>query len=366
MNKSETGASGRKCKAGKRALRRLRMSAIPAITDPDHSAPAPLTRARALGLSLIRDPRDLPFLKVLAWIFLTLPPGAALILSGVWPSWWFAAIYLAGVAFWMGPFVLLLHNVSHRPFFKREHAALKAAIDWIAGPLCGLAPFTYFSHHIGIHHPENNLAGDVSSTLRFQRDSLADFLRYFGRFLVFAIVDVARYLWRRKRRKLFWRALLGEAAWWAAFALAAWWNWRGALIVFLLPMLFVRFGMMSGNWAQHAFIDAKAPANNYRNSITCINTLYNRRCFNDGYHIGHHLVANRHWTEMPGEFLANLENYEHEDAIVFQGLDYHAIWFLLMTKQYGALARRMVDLGPPRAEAAKVELLRNRVGKVAL
>ena len=100
--------------------------------------------------------------------------------------------------------------------------------------------------------------------------------------------------------------------------------------VFVLPFFACRFFMMWGNWAQHvseelfneiwvivllvcadyclrvcsihsgiarqsaillfyivqAFIDQSRPESSYVNSITCINTYYNRTCFNDGYHIG--------------------------------------------------------------------------------
>ena len=96
--------------------------------------------------------------------------------------------------------------------------------------------------------------------------------------------------------------------------------------------------MMAGNWAQHAFIDPGTPGNCYRNSITCINSGYNKKCWNDGYHIGHHLYPSLHWTEMPGEFLNNLEKYKMEDAIVFRKLDYFLIWLLLMTNSYTTLA----------------------------
>jgi len=74
--------------------------------------------------------------------------------------------------------------------------------------------------------------------------------------------------------------------------------------------------MMAGNWAQHAFIDAASPDNNYRNSITCINAYYNRVCFNDGYHIAHHLKPTQHWTEMPAELLANRAKYVENDGMM--------------------------------------------------
>jgi hypothetical protein len=119
--------------------------------------------------------------------------------------------------------------------------------------------------------------------------------------------------------------------------------------------------MLAGNWGQHAFVDEASPANNYRNSITCINSGYNRRCFNDGYHIGHHLKSTRHWTEMPGEFTRNVGTYAAENAIVFTGIDFFVVWVFLMLKRYDWLAQRMVPLGnsQPSLEES-VALLRRR------
>ena len=105
-------------------------------------------------------------------------------------------------------------------------------------------------------------------------------------------------------------------------------NWRATLVVFVVPFVVTRFAMMAGNWGQHAFIDAASPENCYRNSITCINSGYNRRCFNDGYHIGHHIKQTRHWTEMPEDFLDNVAKYDAERAIVFDRLDFFGVWVL--------------------------------------
>ena len=41
-------------------------------------------------------------------------------------------------------------------------------------------------------------------------------------------------------------------------------NWRAALVVFVIPFVASRAAMMSGNWAQHAFIDPGDPGNSYR------------------------------------------------------------------------------------------------------
>jgi hypothetical protein len=123
--------------------------------------------------------------------------------------------------------------------------------------------------------------------------------------------------------------------------------------------------MMAGNWAQHAFIDPASPENNYRNSITCINSTYNRRCFNDGYHIGHHLKATRHWTEMPDDFRRNIATYASERALVFTGVDFFQVWAALMLKQYNWLASRLVPLsGEPEVREEQLALLRARTLRI--
>jgi hypothetical protein len=125
--------------------------------------------------------------------------------------------------------------------------------------------------------------------------------------------------------------------------------------------------MMAGNWGQHAFIDADAPHNCYRNSITCINTPYNKKSWNDGYHISHHVRSSRHWTQHPEEFLENLDTYIKEEAIVFEKIDFTAVWFLLMLKRYDVLAKRYVQLDPqnPKSKEEIIALLKKRTRKIA-
>jgi fatty acid desaturase len=336
------------------------------LTDPIHRPKARLNGFERFAMKFIRDERDIPFVKLIAVISITVIPFAVyLFLPGNF-SWWLAIPYFALVlGYFLGPYILMLHNTSHRPFFKPEFRWMWQYVNWVMGPFFGETPETYYAHHIGMHHPENNLDDDLSCTMYYQRDSLRDFGRYFGRFFFVGIVELAMYLWKRKRYNLFWRAIAGELIFLVVAGLLLWYNWQATLVVFMVPFVFTRFAMMSGNWSQHAFLDAKAPDNIYRNSITCINSTYNRRCFNDGYHIGHHLKANRHWTEMPVDFERNRDTYAREGAIVFQGLDYFAIWFLLMTKQYGALAKRYVDLsGKNRSREEIIELLKERTKRI--
>jgi len=269
--------------------------------------------------------------------------------------WWMTPVYVAvTIGYFFPPFTLMLHCTSHRPLFRKRYEAMNFIIPWVLGPFFAQTPGTYAAHHIGMHHPENNLWDDESTTLPFQRDSLRDFGRYFGRFLFIGIIDLSRYLWRKRRFKLARRALVGESLYWMAVVGLCFLHAPATLTLFLAPVVVGRFGMMAGNWAQHAFVDATSPDNAYRNSITCINILYNERCFNDGYHIGHHLQARMHWSEMPEEFERNRSRYAEERAIVFTGLDYFMIWALLMVKAYKTLARHVVPLGPATASEEKI------------
>lgn len=333
------------------------------LRDPTYTPPDAPGVVERLAANLIHDPRDVPFVKLTALLSATVvPTGIALFLPHSF-RWWLAGGHLAMVFYFLGPFVLMLHNTSHRRLYRRPWDWLNQYIPWVLGPFFGESPEAYFAHHVGMHHPENNLGDDISSTLPYRRDRPIDFLRYFGHFMCFGFLDLTRYFARKKRRSLLVRTLVGELSFYCAVAALLFVNWRATLVVFVIPLVVTRFAMMAGNWGQHAFVDQASPENCYRNSITCINSSYNRRCFNDGYHIGHHLKATRHWTELPDEFRLQRETYASEGAIVFEGLDFFSVWALLMLGRYDRLARQFVELGEVRrAPEDIIALLRSRTG----
>lgn len=336
------------------------------LSDPVYHPKTELNSFERFAMRYINDPRDIPFVRLILLLSCTVVPlGLYLFIPGAF-NWWLAALYLAlSLGVFLGPYILMLHNTSHRTLFRPKYKWMRHYIPNVLGPFFGETPASYYVHHIGMHHPENNLPDDLSSTMRFQRDSVIDYFRYLGRFMVVGSTELAFYLWRRRRFKLFRQLMFGEYGYWIALIVMLFVAPLPTLVVFAIPLVAARFGMMSGNWAQHAFIDASDPANCYRNSITCINCTYNRRCFNDGYHIGHHVKANRHWTDMPTDFLKNVETYQREGAIVFEGVDFFVIWFLLMTKNYRALARHYVHLGPERpSEQEIIDLLKTRVRRI--
>jgi fatty acid desaturase len=223
-------------------------------------------------------------------------------------------------------------------------------------------PMGYREHHIGMHHMEDNMGQDLSSTLRYRRDSFLHFLVYFARFFFLISIELPRYLTRNRRPDMARRAWMGELIQWGIVASAiALGGWHFGVTAFLIPLVLVRFMMMTGNWGQHAFINTAFPNNGLSNAITCINSGYNKRCFNDGYHIGHHLKTKRHWTDAPQDFLDNLDRYARQGAIVFEGLDFFIVSLLLWTGRWRTLAKHVVRLNGPQSDAEVIAMLKSRV-----
>ena len=140
-----------------------------------------------------------------------------------------------------------------------------------------------------MHHVENNMPDDTSSTMGYQRDSLKSFLQYLFNFLTLGAGNTLLYLYYRKRKKLYIRFTFGELFFYIFCISMCFINLKATMLIFIIPLFFSRLVSMLGNWTQHAFIDSNNPGNAFTNSINCINTSYNKTCWNDGYHIIHHL-----------------------------------------------------------------------------
>jgi len=236
---------------------------------------------------------------------------------------------------------LMLHCICHRKPFKKKYNWLFDYIIWVVCPFFGHTPETYFAHHMGMHHVENNMLDDASSTLPYKRDSLGGFLSYVGRFLVLGFVDTFMYFFSRKRKKFYMRLTAGEMAFYLFCVGMCFVNFKATLFVFIIPFVFARIVMMLGNWTQHAFVNLEDLDDN---TINCINTKYNKMCWNDGYHAVHHIRPALHYTEIPGEFLKNKDKFAEKKILTFDGIHYLHIFIWLMTKRYDKLAKNLVNV----------------------
>lgn len=348
------------------------MKALSTLTDPVYVPKEKYTAYDRFWLRLMNDKRDLPFIYLLTRIHILVFPVAILLFTPVLQGWWWWAVaipyFYVSQFYFKGRFGLMLHCICHRKCFKAPYQWLHTYITWIVCPLFGHAPEGYFSHHLGMHHIENNMPDDTSSTMGYQRDSLRDFLTYFFKFLFVGVKNTILYLYHRKRKKLYMRLTFGEYVYLAFCIGMCFVNLKATLMVFIIPLLFARLVMMLGNWTQHSFIDSKDPDNLYTNSINCINTPYNKICWNDGYHIIHHLRPGMHYTEMPGEFLKRKDEFAQNKAVVFDGIHYLHIFVYLLTKRYDKLADNLVNINntifSSREEA--IAVMKERTKKIPL
>jgi len=337
------------------------LAAFP-TTDPrwvEGRAPSLVARVSA---SVLRDRRDAVFVEVCARILVTLVPFAAVLYA--LPALWvlgLAPVYLALWGFWLPRYILMLHAVCHRPIFPKERGWMNQIIPWFFGPFFGQTPTSFYSHHVGMHHVEDNLEADLSSTQCYQRDRFSHWLRYVGRFFLIGTLQLYRYLVRSKRKKIARQLVVGELSWLAMVVAMSFVSPVATLVVFVIPLVAIRILFMAGNWGQHAFVDPADPANPYTHSTTLTNVAYNHFSYNDGYHVVHHIKPNMHWTDMAVEFEKTFAEYVRQDALVFTGMaDNQRVWWLLMTRNYDELARHVVPLRP-RSHEETVAWLKSRI-----
>lgn len=327
-------------------------------TDPKFDENKTFSGLDNFFLKFINDKRDLPFVYLSLQITFFAVPSVIILFSNLLSGayWWlFCSVYLLiMLLYFMPSFTLMLHNTSHNALYKKEYGFMNNYIPWFLGLFFGQSPKTYLGHHVGMHHAENNLPIDDSSTMKYQRDSFGDFMIYYWTFIFKGIGNLASYFTLRKQPKKRAMVIRGELFYFFLVIGLCFISIKASLMLFFVPLMIIRFAMMAGNWGQHAFLDHRTPGSSYRNSITCINSPYNHKAFNDGYHIGHHLYPNLHWTEMATNFEAEIDIYVENKCIVFQKLDFFMVWFWLMQKRYDVLEANFVNLGNAYSSSEEV------------
>lgn len=315
--------------------------------------------------NLLCDPRDIVHLRHIIVCSVFVAAGAVLFYLGSFP-WWVAAAYLVVWGVVAERFTMMYHCTIHRRLFKKQYWFLDAYLSWILCPFFGQTPGSFYIHHMGMHHIDDNLPLDLSSTMKYQRDNAFHFVRYYLRFALLIPFELSVYFWRNHNKELLRNFLVGEIAFYLLCIGLGLWHLQPTIVVFVIPFCFVRFMMMVGNWAQHAFVDPDAPDNDYKSSVNTIYKPYNDRLFNAGYHIFHHVRKGTHYSDLPTEFEQNRETYGRQDAIVFDGIDLFAIWVLLLARRHATLAKYFVRLpgAPVRTNEEVIALFKRRLAPI--
>jgi hypothetical protein len=329
--------------------------------------------------TVVRVETDVVMVTHLLLYLCTSIPSAAYLYINF--HWWHAVLHCVVQGWYMGAYTLLKHQHIHmRGVLSKKYALVDQVFPYVLDPLMGHTWNSYYYHHVKHHHVEGNGPNDLSSTIRYQRDSVWDFMQYVGRFYLLIWFDLPRYFLRTRKPHLALQAGGSEIGNYVfLYIMYSFVSARATTFAFLIPLAFMRLALMTGNWGQHAFVDEVEPDSDFRSSITLIDvpvsappschskheltvSQSNRYCYNDGYHTSHHLNPLRHWREHPVAFLSQKKQYSDEHAIVFYNIDYFFLTVNLLRKNYEHIAKCLVPMGDQMnlTMDEKVEMLKRK------
>ncbi len=218
---------------------------------------------------IVRNPTDVVFLThILLYLSTSVTSAIFLYYRFSWPH---GILHSAMQLWYCGSFTLMLHNHIHNNgLLAKDYAWFDNFWPYVLEPLMGHTWHSYYYHHVKHHHVENNGPDDLSSTVRYQRDELFDFLIYGGRFIFFIWIELPIYFFRKNRATCGLKVAFWEWSNYVFIALMARWNFRPTVFVLIIPLVLMRLGLMIGNWGQHALIDQVEPTSDLRSSITLI------------------------------------------------------------------------------------------------
>lgn len=297
------------------------------FTGPRLETPVKLPFTESVFGSLLKDQRDLPLLHVMvSSTFILVTLAVIVYLLFMYANFHVACFFGFGVyqfvriQFFKDSMLHYRHFSSHRPMFKIS--ALNYLSNLYLDPLMGIPPLVFLLHHPIMHHVANNGYYDISSTETYSRDSWVAFANYWFRFQILAYLELPIYAWRSNRKLWFTASvtIIGGFFYWIIYMSNHYSGWA-TFCVFGLPWCWDHADDGMRNWCQHLFVvqyDSKAPAESFWDlncglAYNLVDSLENRRQFNEGYHVVHHSYGGKHWSEIPDVFYSHVERMETYD-----------------------------------------------------
>jgi fatty acid desaturase len=216
-------------------------------------------------------------------------------------SWWvLAPAYVAIMWSYCWNLQCISHNFIHNPFFT--NAWLNRLYSVLETFALGVPHILYHHYHLNHHWGDSDAKGpdgttkDWSSIYRYGKDGRPEgFWRYcFVSFFRVEVGPVLRTAIRHGRGHILQTVAESVvlAAFWAVMAVV---NWKYFVFYYLTSYYLGWVISYAEGYLEHYGCQ---PGNQYANSVSSYNRLYNLLWFNNGYHQEHHWAPKVHWTQM--------------------------------------------------------------------
>jgi fatty acid desaturase len=213
--------------------------------------------------------------------------------------WWVLALAFIAIAWsYCWNMQCISHNFIHNAFFKNDW--LNRAYSVLLSLDLGVPHVLYHHYHLNHHWGDSDAVGpdgttrDWSSIYRFGKDGKPEsFWKYcLVSFFRVEAGPVLKVAYRNHHLPQVVVESLALGAFWIGMALV---NWR-YFVFFYLPSYYLGWVLSyAEGYLEHYGCQ---PGNQYANSASSYNFLYNLLWFNNGYHQEHHWDPKMHWTRM--------------------------------------------------------------------